>query len=222
MTDHTADAPRIDTSPDGDGVILHLPEITYLDTQTWAVDIGLTPAGLAALRALLHDDDAARQVSTQQPDAEETQQCPAAEFEDYGQQCQKAIGHELHTFEQTAADYTCGSTGPAFVPAGHYRDCPQYAAVGQQDATQPTTDETEQLVHVGWWCWRGNDHGHLADMACRSDNVPIHVPTEWAAEMRAVIEHLTDNHEPGEDCTWVTPEEQAAETRAAADEETAR
>ncbi|TXS16059.1 hypothetical protein EAO71_35120 [Streptomyces sp. ms191] len=57
MTDHTADAPRIDTSPDGDGVILHLPEITYLDTQTWAVDIGLTPAGLAALRALLHDDD---------------------------------------------------------------------------------------------------------------------------------------------------------------------
>ena len=47
--------------------------------------------------------DAARQASTQQPDAEETQQCPAAEFEDYGQQCQKVIGHELHTFEQQSS-----------------------------------------------------------------------------------------------------------------------
>lgn len=78
-------------------------------------------------------------------------------------------------------------------------------------------DETEPLVHVGWWCWRGNNHGHLTSEACRSDNVPIHVPAEWADEMRAVIQHLTDDHAPGEDCTWVTPEEQAAETLAAAD-----
>jgi hypothetical protein len=31
------------------------------------------------------------------------EQCPAAEFVDYGQQCQKAVGHELHTFEETPA-----------------------------------------------------------------------------------------------------------------------
>ncbi|MFF5703443.1 hypothetical protein ACFY7H_13180 [Streptomyces sp. NPDC012794] len=34
-------------------MILHLPEITYLDTQTWSVDIGLTTDGLTALQALL-------------------------------------------------------------------------------------------------------------------------------------------------------------------------
>lgn len=28
------------------------------------------------------------------------EQCPAAEFEDYGQQCQKPVGHHLHTFEE--------------------------------------------------------------------------------------------------------------------------
>lgn len=31
------------------------------------------------------------------------EQCPAAEFEDYGQQCQKPVGHELHTFEEQPA-----------------------------------------------------------------------------------------------------------------------
>lgn len=31
------------------------------------------------------------------------EQCPAAEFEDYGQQCQKPVGHELHTFEERPA-----------------------------------------------------------------------------------------------------------------------
>ncbi len=30
------------------------------------------------------------------------EQCPAAEFVDYGQQCQKSVGHELHTFEEPA------------------------------------------------------------------------------------------------------------------------
>lgn len=69
-------------------------------------------------------------------------------------------------------------------------------AVGVQDATQPTTDETEQLVHVGWWCWRGDNNGHLTIQACRSDNVPIHVPTEWADDMRAVIQRIEDGDEP--------------------------
>ncbi|MFF9129146.1 hypothetical protein [Streptomyces sp. NPDC014806] len=31
------------------------------------------------------------------------EQCPAAEFEDYGQQCQKPVGHELHSFEEQPA-----------------------------------------------------------------------------------------------------------------------
>jgi hypothetical protein len=48
-----ADQPRITPDPDGDGVILHLPDITYLDTRVWSVDIGLTQAGLDSLRALL-------------------------------------------------------------------------------------------------------------------------------------------------------------------------
>ncbi|MFB7867314.1 hypothetical protein [Streptomyces sp. NPDC056069] len=45
--------PRITPDPDGDGVILHLPDITHLDSQAWAVDIGLTTDALEALRALL-------------------------------------------------------------------------------------------------------------------------------------------------------------------------
>ncbi|GAA1431748.1 hypothetical protein GCM10009601_51360 [Streptomyces thermospinosisporus] len=55
-----------------------------------------------------------------------------------------------------------------------------------------TATETPPLVHVGWWCWRGGNHGHLAAMACRSDNVPIHVPAEWEDDMRAVIQRLED------------------------------
>jgi hypothetical protein len=64
---------------------------------------------------------------------------------------------------------------------------------------QPDTGE-ETLVHVGWWCWRGDNHGHLTTMACRSDNVPIHVPAEWADDMRAVIQRIEDGDaEPGRD-----------------------
>lgn len=51
MTNPT-DRPRITPSPDG-GVILHLPDVTHVDTQVWSADVGLTDAGLAALRALL-------------------------------------------------------------------------------------------------------------------------------------------------------------------------
>lgn len=53
----------------------------------------------------------------------------------------------------------------------------------------------EQLVHVGWWCWRGTGHGHLATQACRSDNVPLHVPAEWADDMRAVLQRIEDDNE---------------------------
>ncbi|HEX6518305.1 MAG TPA: hypothetical protein VF049_22280 [Nocardioidaceae bacterium] len=86
-----------------------------------------------------------------------------------------------------------------------------------EDDTAPAPEPAEQLVHVGWWCWHGDNHGHLGTHPCRSDNVPIHVPTEWAGEMTDLIQHLTDDHDPAETCTWTTPEDQAAETRAAAD-----
>lgn len=39
----------------------------------------------------------------------------------------------------------------------------------------------EDLVHVGWWCWRCTG---LVSMPCRSDNVPIYVPKEWAEDFR--------------------------------------
>ncbi|MGW4493811.1 hypothetical protein [Streptomyces sp. NPDC004376] len=52
-----AEAPTVTPNPDG-GVILHLPEITHLDTQVWAADIGLTREGLAALRAVLNGAEA--------------------------------------------------------------------------------------------------------------------------------------------------------------------
>lgn len=35
---------------DGDGFLVHLPEVTYLDTQAWAVDVGLTAEALRQLR----------------------------------------------------------------------------------------------------------------------------------------------------------------------------
>ena len=60
-----------------------------------------------------------------------------------------------------------------------------------------TPQGDEQLAQVGWWCWRGDNHGHLATAPCRSDNVPIHVPVEWAGEMREVIQRIEDGD--GED-----------------------
>ncbi|MFD3333560.1 hypothetical protein ACFWV1_13070 [Streptomyces sp. NPDC058700] len=194
MTDYDSDTPQITPhGPDGD-MLLHLPEITSLDTQVWSVDIGLTPARLAELRALL-GGDAARTASGQQPET------------------------------QSAATVPCGVCGNPWSDShGIHAGDRCTPAVGQP-AEAPATDRAEQaaeetpgrLAHIGWWCWRGNNHGHLADIPCRSDNVPIHVPSEWADEMRAVVQHLTDDHDLGEDCTWVTPEEQAAETQAAAD-----
>ncbi|MYW46356.1 hypothetical protein [Streptomyces sp. SID161] len=78
-----------------------------------------------------------------------------------------------------------------------WADEAQPAAVARSG--QPETDESEELVHVGWWCWRGDNHGHLATMACRSDNVPIHVPAEWADEMRAALQRIEDGDEPETD-----------------------
>ena len=43
-------------------------------------------------------------------------------------------------------------------------------------------------MQVGWWCWRCN--GLVAD-ACRSDNVPIHVPAQWANDMRELNQRRT-------------------------------
>jgi hypothetical protein len=46
--------PTVTPDPDRpDAVILHLPDITYLDTQVWSADIGLSGAALAALRLSL-------------------------------------------------------------------------------------------------------------------------------------------------------------------------
>lgn len=44
MTHQTTITP----DPDGNGVILHLPEITHLDTQVWSADVGLTAENLIA------------------------------------------------------------------------------------------------------------------------------------------------------------------------------
>jgi hypothetical protein len=53
------------------------------------------------------------------------EQCPAAEFEDYGQQCQKPVGHELHTFEEQppAADRPDTETEAAPLAVGDRYEC---------------------------------------------------------------------------------------------------
>ncbi|MGW5003298.1 hypothetical protein ACWEP8_37220 [Streptomyces hydrogenans] len=55
--------------------------------------------------------------------------------------------HELCDAE---CECTCGLAGPAFVPAGHYRDCPQYTkpapAVGQPAEAHDTEARTRQLI----------------------------------------------------------------------------
>lgn len=53
------------------------------------------------------------------------------------------------------------------------------------------TDETtpETLPLVGWYCWRCEG---LNAQACRSDAVPVHVPAEWADDMRREIARLEE------------------------------
>ncbi|MGR3875753.1 hypothetical protein ACUXZZ_45290 (plasmid) [Streptomyces graminifolii] len=53
------EVPRFTLVPEG-GVILHLPDTTYIDTQVWSVDIGLTPQAFQALREALLPRAAAR------------------------------------------------------------------------------------------------------------------------------------------------------------------
>lgn len=49
--------PTIAPDPDlPDTVILHLPDITHLDTQVWSADIGLNARALEALRIHLASD----------------------------------------------------------------------------------------------------------------------------------------------------------------------
>jgi hypothetical protein len=53
--------------PDGEGVILHIPDITYLDTQAWSVDIGLTIGDLHRLRDFLNQNYGPAQDSVPDP-----------------------------------------------------------------------------------------------------------------------------------------------------------
>ena len=65
-------------------------------------------------------------------------------------------------------------------------------------AEQRAEETPDRLAHVGWWCWRGDNHGHLTTTPCRSDNVPLHAPTEWADDMRAVIQRIEDGDDEEE------------------------
>ncbi len=51
-----------------------------------------------------------------------------------------------------------------------------------------------ELVQVGWYCWRCEG---LVEQPCRSDNVPVSVPADWAADMEAEIRRLGE--EPDDD-----------------------
>ncbi|MFJ3083868.1 hypothetical protein ACIPJG_29465 [Streptomyces halstedii] len=44
---------QLSARADGGDVVMYLPEITYLDTQPWSVEIGLTPERLVQLRDAL-------------------------------------------------------------------------------------------------------------------------------------------------------------------------
>ena len=80
-----------------------------------------------------------------------------------------------------------------------------WTILGADAASGPQQPADESLVHVGWWCWRGDNHGHLATMACRSDNVPLHVPAEWADDMRAVLRRIEDGDDEGTEAAEAHP-----------------
>ncbi|MEU2075465.1 hypothetical protein [Streptomyces sp. NPDC013489] len=99
--------------------------------------------------------DAARQASGQQPDTGAAERTPCsglAPCEDGGELCdqherEQAHAEGEHAFCGDECICTCDSAGPEFVPAGHYRDCPQYApapAAGLSD-TQPAVDRAAVL-----------------------------------------------------------------------------
>ncbi|MFD9564413.1 hypothetical protein [Streptomyces sp. NPDC059994] len=66
-----AEQPRV--TVDGDGFLVHLPEVTYLDTQVWAVDVGLTVEALRQLR-----DAADAQLRRLADEAQQQRSTPAA------------------------------------------------------------------------------------------------------------------------------------------------
>jgi hypothetical protein len=45
------------------------------------------------------------------------------------------------------------------------------------------------LVQVGWYCWRCEG---LVERPCRSDNVPVSVPADWARDMETEIRRLSE------------------------------
>lgn len=71
-----------------------------------------------------------------------------------------------------------------------------------------------QPVPVGWYCWRCQG---LVEQPCRSDNVPVSVPAEWADDMRAEIRRLGDEDDepPGPAATEATEGETTTRVFAA-------
>lgn len=102
--------------------------------------------------------------------------------------------------EELAADH--GWDEAAVAKARHYRATVRAALDEHQEqpatAEQRAEETPDRLAHVGWWCWRGDNHGHLTTTPCRSDNVPLHAPTEWADDMRAVIQRIEDGDDEEE------------------------
>lgn len=66
---------------------------------------------------------------------------------------------------------------------------------GERHGPTPEESRAAMLVQVGWYCWRCRA---VNRMACRSDNVPVHVPVEWADEMRAEIARREDEDDGDE------------------------
>ncbi|MFF2731834.1 hypothetical protein ACFVS9_28485 [Streptomyces sp. NPDC058008] len=59
----------------------------------------------------------------------------------------------------------------------------------------PTEKAPAALVQVGWYCWQCRG---IVDQACRSDNVPVHVPADWEQDM---VREIAEHEEEGEDDT---------------------
>lgn len=77
-------------------------------------------------------------------------------------------------------------------------DLPVRKVRRRDGSCSPPAPETEpnNLVQVGWYCWRCRA---VNTQACRSDNVPIHVPADWAPDMETEIarrEEERDDEDP--------------------------
>lgn len=71
----------------------------------------------------------------------------------------------------------------------HATDCQWRTSRTTSDNPVASDDASNNLVQVGWYCWRCHA---INAQACRSDNVPIHVPAEWADDMEAEIARRED------------------------------